>query len=101
MSSLTDRLRERLKSKAVARAQKGAAFLDRVLPDWASRVNPAAIRIESTTECVLGQIYGRFSEGVNALGISFGQSARYGFNRPRFLFQRLNRAWAAEVRRRS
>ena len=38
-------------------AQRGAIYLDRVMPDWYTRVELTTLQLSSTCKCVLGQIF--------------------------------------------
>lgn len=47
-----------------ATAAAGAAFLDENGPaDWRDRVDPLTLNLESSNECVLGQVYSVFGGG--------------------------------------
>lgn len=41
----------------VERVQRGALYLDRVIPDWYERVEVNSLRLEFGCSCVLGQIF--------------------------------------------
>lgn len=63
------------------RVARGVALLDERVPGWVNLVNPLGLNIESTEQCVLGQIYGQYNEGVDALDIN---PERYGFDANHF-----------------
>jgi hypothetical protein len=64
-----------------ARVARGVALLDEKCPDWRTRVNPDTLDMASDFDCVLGQLYGRYSLGWQPLGITSGvQATRYGFS---------------------
>jgi hypothetical protein len=114
-------LRERWaahRDDVATRAANGAVLLDFRHPGWERRVDRGTLDIASFRDCVLGQLYGSFGNGVAALwphllyrnsfathcpGHGFALSA--GRPRPsplareveRFL---LRRAWVAEIERR-
>lgn len=48
------------------RVLRGACLLDRKVPGWEARVTRPLV-MSSTIDCVLGQIYGTFYEGIRAL----------------------------------
>lgn len=47
------------------RVARGVAILDERVPNWRAKVNAARLRIESSCDCVLGQINGTFSTGLD------------------------------------
>lgn len=49
------------------RVQHGVNLLDMLKPEWREGVNPETLRISSCHQCVLGQLYGSFDGGNNAL----------------------------------
>jgi hypothetical protein len=54
-----------------SRVAKGADLLDREFPGWAATIDVNALNIASISECILGQMFGRFSFGCDALGAPF------------------------------
>lgn len=67
--------------------QAGAALLDEKGPsNWRERINPDTLDTDSLTQCVLGQVFGTYMEGMNALfgknSWTFGKiNEEYGFER--------------------
>lgn len=51
-------------SRRAARVAKGAEFLDRQRPGWASRVATDRLVMSSCRECILGQLYGEYTKGL-------------------------------------
>lgn len=49
------------------RAARGATRLDEARPDWFRDVDPDALDLNSTENCVLGQLYESYSEGLMRL----------------------------------
>lgn len=49
------------------RAAAGAAFLDEARPNWVESVNVHCLDMESASRCILGQMFGSYSEGIDAL----------------------------------
>lgn len=47
--------------------KKGAALLDKEVPDWRGRIDTFKLDIESWTQCVLGQVFGAYDEGLDQL----------------------------------
>ncbi len=96
--------------------QQGARLLDRENPGWYRHIDNGALNLANTRNCVLGQLYGRYTFGAMWLGIC-GREERYGFNiyRPTFLqgirnlftgrfsvhdFAELTSEWREEIARR-
>jgi hypothetical protein len=52
-----------------ARVAIGAALLDEELPAWPERVRPERLNMADCFLCILGQIYGEYVAGLEALGI--------------------------------
>jgi hypothetical protein len=63
-------------------AAKGAALLDVVRPHWHEVVSVGSLQMTSHTRCVLGQLYGRWQNGLLELFAKMdGElSDRYGFS---------------------
>lgn len=62
------------------RVARGAALLDQYLPGWTSEINLNELRIESGSDCVLGQLYGDYGDGRDRVGIrSTAHSESLGF----------------------
>lgn len=67
-----------------ARVAKGAAFLDQKDPEWFLKIDPALLDLESTCNCVLGQL------GAEAARLtSWGESA--------FDYMLWDSAWGPEL----
>ena len=92
------------------RAAAGAAFLDRVKPDWFKRVNLDTLDLSCDDTCVLGQLHGDYLRGMDKYGLD-NERARelglWGNCHPReFLagfrggWNRLTRAWKNEIENR-
>lgn len=47
-----------------ARVARGAAWLDEVQPGWERRIDLSKLELRSACRCVLGQLYGTFSESA-------------------------------------
>jgi hypothetical protein len=88
------------------RVEKGAALLDRARPGWEREVSPQALLMCSGCDCVLGQLYGHFLAGIDALGVDGRKAAQvdHGFYLPPGgpgLYRDLSDAWRALIRRRT
>ena len=58
----------------------GAALLDQEKPDWFNLVDMKKFNINRPTDCILGQIYGSYSIGIDAIGLKIGREAfNHGF----------------------
>lgn len=42
--------------------------LDRVVPGWRARVDPATLDMHCVEDCVLGQLFGDYDAGLRAVG---------------------------------
>ncbi len=66
------------------RVARGAAILDAHRPGWHSQIDAEFLDLSSCSECVLGQLFGAFEDGVAALGISVDftlqEEAQHGFD---------------------
>lgn len=86
----------------------GIAALDAVNPAWPLVVSEHTVDVSSDTRCPLGQLWGRFSRGLKALGIPEDDAALYGFDSPAALgltegspaeeYEALSRMWRYAVR---
>lgn len=74
-----------IERELLARAFKGALLLDMLSPGWQSRVDLDILDMGVDAECVLGQVYGEYNEGREALGLRTSWSAAdFGFDRRRY-----------------
>lgn len=65
---------------AEARATVGAMFLDQVVPGWADIVSPDTLALDTACDCVLGQLYGTYHDGLRTLALDGeDEAARLGF----------------------
>ena len=69
-------LREGMFEEHVAR---GIRLLDQVRPGWYNEIDWAGLVMEWPQDCILGQLYGGFGEGVDALKLH-DKAAWYGFD---------------------
>jgi hypothetical protein len=51
------------------RVRAGAALLDKERPGWRDQISPAELDISCSWRCVLGQLYGSYTTGLDALGL--------------------------------
>lgn len=59
--------------------RRGAALLDAVRPGWEKEVNLSTLDIQTKRSCLLGQLYGWYFFGIEALRIDNDKAARLGF----------------------
>lgn len=71
---------ERHLAEAVSR---GIALLNAYGPEnWLAKIDPQDLNLQASSQCVLGQVYGEFNNGVKALEVELGTdlyAAAYGF----------------------
>lgn len=60
------------------RVNRGVALLDEWVPNWRERVKIEHLWMPSGTRCILGQLYGEFDIGAEALDITYEED-QYGF----------------------
>src|SRR4029077_12412117 len=96
------RVRNRYGDKAVARAVAGAALLDRLTPGWWRLVKLRPLDINSTCNCVTGQLFGDYGDGLRELGLTDDEAEEYGFTTndrdSGSTMYTLTRAWKQEIR---
>lgn len=80
-----------------SRVRRGAKWLDKHYPGWEELVNPDKIDLGSPTMCVLGQIYGRFYDGLISLRI-MNQYVQHGYAGKDEIG--LTESWKREIRTR-
>jgi len=49
------------------RVRAGAAWLDGVDPSWRERIDLGRLQLAECCECILGQLYGNYAGGLDAL----------------------------------
>lgn len=59
------------------RVAQGVALLDEKKPGWVGLINLSRFAISTTDNCVLGQVYGDYGDGCQALYLGYGEE--YGF----------------------
>jgi hypothetical protein len=88
---------------------RGAEYLDRVMPGWATRIDVGRLDLSDGQTCILGQLYGEggYSRGAHQLFLLHGLTVRdCGFELPlgawrplpvARLYQPLQDAWIAAI----
>jgi hypothetical protein len=91
------------------RVASGAIYLDSKMPDWHERINVSQLDMHSTSNCVLGQLFGGYWNGLKAVGISTDAKDEtaadlgfdyYGLKPIENQAQLMTEAWAKIVRAR-
>ena len=81
--------------------------MDQAKPGWRKRINLETLSIASVRACVLGQNYGSFNAGMEALGIGRTGAAEHGFIWPTGqvdndeLIRALDEAWRSQIGKRA
>lgn len=87
---------QKIRDELLRRVQKGAALLSEKEPNWAERINLKGLRQSGCESCVLGQVYGYFHKGLDALEVS--SPVEYGFAAEEFEFYpTLDELWKDEI----
>lgn len=89
------------------RVGRGADLLSGVRPNWRAQLDPDRLDLADTSTCPLGQLWGDYYEGLDALGITSAyESASYGFSKvfgpldlaePPEAWDALRSAWLTEA----
>lgn len=93
-------------AKSQARVAAGAALLDRIAPGWWRRVRIRELDLRDECNCVTGQLFGTYAEGLRKLDLNAVDAEHYGFHQDeRDLgyggsWWALTRAWRDEIRAR-
>lgn len=61
------------------KVQNGSNLLDRVRPGWRDEIDLDTLDIGSLDCCVMGQLYGSYTRGLDALGLT-GKATAHGFS---------------------
>ena len=59
--------------------QHGMTLLDRVRPGWDAEIDLTRLDISCPNDCLLGQLYGSFAQGMRRLSVP---ASVYGFHAP-------------------
>jgi hypothetical protein len=82
------------------RVSAGIDLLDRETPGWDKDIDLDALRLSSCEQCVLGQLYGTFGDGLDFLDLHDDSAARLGFQLYEGegnLYGTLTDAWVAAI----
>lgn len=84
------------------RVNRGAAWLDKVFPDWVNRINLESLKLVSGERCVLGQLFGDYYQTADFF---FGnhltlKDERLGFSAPVGQYGTLEATWKRFIKAR-
>jgi len=84
---------------------RGVALLDARRPGWYRDVDIDILDMCAPDVCILGQLYGSYSDGKWLLGLEFRSGGRYGFDVYEdddgdWSFEDLDNRWAIIIRAR-
>jgi hypothetical protein len=95
---------------ATEAAARGAAYLDEVEPEWFATIDAASLDVSMNCNCLLGQRYGDFYDGLDRLDMRWADAIALGFQIPKALylpderreatFAELTAGWREEIARR-
>jgi len=82
-------------------------MLDRLRPGWENAIVVESLDMDNICDCVLGQLYGSYCEGLGALGLNGRYGCTYGFNifptrdsKIESTMEKLTTLWVAEINKR-
>jgi len=88
-------------------AYAGALLLDEERPGWENEIDVDQLDMGHGGHCILGQLYGGYSDGLIRLGILFTEASGLGFRAPirevesvsarEDLYQALTEDWKKEI----
>jgi hypothetical protein len=91
------------------RVDAGVAFLNVVMPNWLKKIKSSELDLGDGATCVIGELYGGFSDGVSELGLSNGAINALGFDVPTLEkeysrdydadYEVLTRAWLEKIKK--
>lgn len=86
------------------RVAKGVALLDDKRPGWRSEINTDILVMSDSRDCLLGQLYGDYGSGLQALDLWVEEDANkysfgtpYGFTTGGETWNELHAAWDIEL----
>ena len=83
-----------------ANVKRGAAWLDEHEPGWRGRIDLNKVDLASECNCVLGQLYGGYTEALQHFDLTDKDARRLGFWRSGSQrWWQLSVGWLAEVAR--
>lgn len=58
----------------------GVELLDRRFPNWEDLIDPDSLEIDSCDNCIIGQLFGDYTTGLDTLRIGQLKACTLGFN---------------------
>jgi hypothetical protein len=59
--------------------ERGAQFLDERVPGWRERVVPEKLNLANDCDCIIGQTFGEYGDGLQLLGLDHRAARNFGF----------------------
>lgn len=59
--------------------QQGAAFLDQHVPEWAKKIDIYTLNMRDMQNCILGQLFGDWANGLAGFGNGWNWISEHGF----------------------
>lgn len=82
--------------------QAGAKLLDEHFIGWASKINTTDLNMSDGLRCILGQLYGGYSKGLNHLRLTNSEGIVLGFASNRVeCVETLRAEWVREIKARA
>lgn len=96
------------------RVERGAAWLDEHEPGWELKIDLGELNLASCYKCILGQVYGRYENGLKVLARDLLESSIYaervdvmeenlgfdiGFDEP-IIYADLGKSWTSLIKER-
>ena len=90
------------------RVQRGAKLLDKKMPGWEDKIH-WQLWMWSNSSCVLGQTFGNYFQGLQALGLPLDQAVELGFTQKEdggtwsqraASWSKLGQYWEREIKKR-
>lgn len=79
---------------------EGAVLLDKFNEGWWANINLDTLDMQSPTNCILGQLYGNYGDGRDALEIPVGCGDLYGFDSYQSYWEDLGLIWSELIEQR-
>lgn len=68
-------------------AKAGAQFLDTMFPGWCDYISIEKLNLSDAETCILGQLYGEYSNGLYELELEMWDAEELGFDLPSSNFE--------------
>lgn len=65
---------------------------------WVEKIDCQTLELSDSSACVLGQVYGDYDDGLDALGLGYEEAPLYGFDHDAIVdYDELDEAWQAVI----